>query len=95
MCNALHVLLKGKIRTWMFGRIRQHRARGDDTGSHGSLALILFPKRKTNSPATFTVDEDVVLLKGSKESVFTLMHSMPLFLCIISFVSVQAAINVR
>ena len=35
---------------------------------------------KTNSPPTFTVDEDVVLLKGTKESVFTLMHSMPLFL---------------
>ena len=35
---------------------------------------------KNQFPATFTVDEDVVLLKGSKESVFTLMHSMPLFL---------------
>ena len=35
---------------------------------------------KNQFPATFTVDEDVVLLKGTKESVFTLMHSMPLFL---------------
>lgn len=43
-----------------------------------SLRLISF--RENQFPATFTVDEDVVLLKGSKESVFTLMHSMPLFL---------------
>ena len=50
-CNALHVLLKGKLNVDVL----------DVSG-------------------TFTVDEDVVLLKGSKESVFTLMHSMPLFL---------------
>ena len=53
-CNALHVLLEGKLNVDVL--------------------------EKNQFPATFTVDEDVVLLKGTKESVFTLMHSMPLFL---------------
>ena len=77
-CNALHVLLKGKLNVDVLD-VSGNIVRVETIQLHARCyASYLF--RENQFPATFTVDEDVVLLKGSKESVFTLMHSMPLFL---------------
>lgn len=78
-CNALHVLLKGKLNVDVLD-VSGNIVRVETIQAPRTFATPHIFSEKNQFPATFTVDEDVVLLKGSKESVFTLMHSMPLFL---------------
>ena len=78
-CNALHVLLKGKLNVDVLD-VSGNIVRVETIQAPRKFATPHIFSEKNQFPATFTVDEDVVLLKGSKESVFTLMHSMPLFL---------------
>ncbi len=79
VCNYLHILMKGKL----------HVDVVDVSGSKVRVETIRAPRtfatphifaQKNLFPATFTVVEEVTLLRATKESVFSLMNSMPLFL---------------
>jgi CRP-like cAMP-binding protein len=89
-CRHLHLLLKGK----MFVDVV------DVSGSEVRVETIRAPRsfatphlfaEKNQFPATFTVVEDIVLLRATRESVFGLMHSMPQFLQ--NFLCVSANCN--
>ena len=86
-CNALHVLLKGKLNVDVLD-VSGNIVRVETIQAPRTFATPHIFSEKNQFPATFTVDEDVVLLKGSKESVFTLMHSMPLFLHNLSLIHI-------
>ena len=90
-CNALHVLLKGKLNVDVLD-VSGNIVRVETIQAPRTFATPHIFSEKNQFPATFTVDEDVVLLKGSKESVFTLMHSMPLFLH--NFLCVSTSCNI-
>lgn len=78
-CNALHVLLKGKLHVDVLD-VSGNVIRVETIEAARTFATPHIFSEKNQFPATFTVDEDVVLLKASKESVFELMHTIPLFL---------------
>ncbi|MDH6304758.1 CRP-like cAMP-binding protein [Parabacteroides sp. PF5-5] len=79
VCNYLHILLKGKLYVDVLdvsgGKVRVETIRAPRTFATPHI----FAQRNL-FPATFTVIEDVTLLRATKESVFALMNSMPLFL---------------
>ena len=70
-CNALHVLLKGKLNVDVLD-VSGNIVRVETIQAPRTFATPHIFSEKNQFPATFTVDEDVVLLKGSKESVFTM-----------------------
>ena len=82
---AIHVLLEGKLNVDVV----------DVSGGEVRVEVIKAPRtfatphvfaEKNQFPATFSVEEDVVLMKISKDSFFKMMHSMPVllhnFLCV-------------
>ena len=84
-CQAIHVLLEGKLNVDVV----------DVSGGEVRVEVIKAPRtfatphvfaEKNQFPATFSVEEDVVLMKISKDSFFKMMHSMPVllhnFLCV-------------
>ena len=84
-CNDLHILLEGKLNVDVT----------DLSGSIVRVEVIQAPRtfatphifaQKNQFPATFTVEEDVTLMRVAKADFFTLMHSMPQllhnFLCV-------------
>lgn len=78
-CNALHILLKGKLNVDVQD-VSGNNVRVETIQAPRTFATPHIFSDKNLFPATFTVEEEVVLIKASKESVFALMHSMPLFL---------------
>lgn len=78
-CNALHILLKGKLDVDVLD-VSGVLVRVETIEAPRTFATPHIFSEKNQFPATFTVAEDVVLLKATKESVFSLMGSMPLFL---------------
>lgn len=78
-CNALHILLKGKLNVDVQD-VSGNNVRVETIQAPRTFATPHIFSEKNVFPATFTVEEEVVLIKASKESVFALMHSMPLFL---------------
>lgn len=78
-CNALHILLKGKLNVDVQD-VSGNSVRVETIQAPRTFATPHIFSEKNLFPATFTVEEEVVLVKGSKESVFALMHSLPLFL---------------
>lgn len=84
-CQAIHVLLEGKLNVDVV----------DVSGVEVRVEVIQAPRtfatphvfsEKNLFPATFSVEEDVVLMKIAKDSFFKMMHSIPLllhnFLCV-------------
>ena len=84
-CNALHILLKGKLNVDVT----------DVSGNVVRVEVIQAPRtfatphifaEKNQFPATFTVEEEVTLVRVAKTDFFSLMHSMPQllhnFLCV-------------
>lgn len=78
-CNALHILLKGKLNVDVQD-VSGNNVRVETIQAPRTFATPHIFSDKNLFPATFTVEEEVVLIKASKESVFALMQSMPLFL---------------
>ncbi len=79
VCNYLHILLEGKLHVDVVdvsgGEVRVETIRAPRTFATPHIFA-----QKNQFPATFTVVEDVTLLRATKESVFSLMNSIPLFL---------------
>lgn len=84
-CQAIHVLLEGQLNVDVT----------DVSGVEVRVEVIKAPRtfatphvfaEKNVFPATFSVEEDVVLMKIAKDSFFKMMHTMPLllhnFLCV-------------
>ena len=84
-CHAIHVLLEGKLNVDVV----------DVSGGEVRVEVIKAPRtfatphvfaEKNQFPATFSVEEDVVLMKIPKESFSKVMHTTPLllhnFLCV-------------
>ncbi|MCD8268634.1 MAG: Crp/Fnr family transcriptional regulator [Parabacteroides sp.] len=84
-CHAVHVLLEGKLNVDVL----------DVSGNEVRVEVIQAPRtfatphvfaEKNVFPATFSVEEDVTLMRISKDSFFKMMHTMPLllhnFLCV-------------
>ena len=78
-CNHLHVLLEGKLLVDVED-VSGTEVRVETIRAIRTFATPHIFAQKNIFPATFTVEEDVVLLRATKESVFGLMNSMPLFL---------------
>ena len=78
-CNYLHVLLEGKLLVDVED-VSGTEVRVETIRAIRTFATPHIFAQKNIFPATFTVEEDVVLLRATKESVFGLMNSMPLFL---------------
>lgn len=79
VCNYLHVLLKGKLLVDVID-VSGNEVRVETIRAPRTFANPHIFAQKNLFPATFTVEEDVTLLRATKESVFALMNSMPLFL---------------
>lgn len=84
-CNYLHILLEGKLNVDVT----------DVSGNVVRVEVIQAPRtfatphifaEKNQFPATFTVEEEVSLMRVAKADFFSLMHSMPQllhnFLCV-------------
>lgn len=84
-CQAIHVLLEGQLNVDVT----------DVSGVEVRVEVIKAPRtfatphvfaEKNVFPATFSVEEEVVLMKIAKDSFFKMMHTMPLllhnFLCV-------------
>ena len=84
-CNALHILLEGKLNVDVT----------DVSGNIVRVEVIQAPRtfatphifaEKNQFPATFTVEEDVILVRVAKNDFFNLLHSIPQllhnFLCV-------------
>jgi CRP-like cAMP-binding protein len=79
VCKYLHLLLKGKMHVDVID-VSGNEVRVETIHAPRSFATPHIFAEKNQFPATFTVVEDVTLLRATKESVFALMNSMPLFL---------------
>ena len=79
VCKYLHLLLKGKLNVDVID-VSGSEVRVETIRAPRSFATPHIFAEKNLFPATFTVVEDVTLLRATKESVFALMNSMPLFL---------------
>jgi CRP-like cAMP-binding protein len=90
VCNYLHILLKGKLHVDVTdvsgGEVRVETIRALRTFATPHIFA-----QRNYFPATFTVVEDVTLFRATKDSVFALMNSMPLFLQ--NFLHVSASCN--
>lgn len=84
-CNALHILLRGKLNVDVT----------DVSGNIVRVEVIQAPRtfatphifaEKNQFPATFTVEEEVTLVRVAKDDFFNLMHAIPQllhnFLCV-------------
>ena len=78
-CRHLHLLLKGKMHVDVID-VSGSEVRVENINAPRSFATPHIFAENNLFPATFTVSEDVVLLRATKESVFELMHRIPLFL---------------
>ena len=78
-CKYLHLLLEGKLNVDVID-VSGNEVRVETIHAPRSFATPHIFAEKNVFPATFTVVEDVTLMRATKESVFTLMKSMPLFL---------------
>jgi len=79
VCKYLHLLLEGKLHVDVID-VSGNEVRVETIHAPRSFATPHIFAEKNFFPATFTVVEDVTLLRATKESVFALMKSMPLFL---------------
>ncbi|MCC8154184.1 MAG: Crp/Fnr family transcriptional regulator [Tannerellaceae bacterium] len=79
VCNHLHILLKGKLHVDVMD-VSGIEVRVETIKAQRSFGTPHIFAEKNQFPATFTVVEDVILFKATKESVFKIMNSMPLFL---------------
>ena len=79
VCKYLHLLLEGKLYVDVID-VSGNEVRVETIHAPRSFATPHIFAEKNLFPATFTVVEDVTLLRATKESVFALMNSMPLFL---------------
>lgn len=79
VCKYLHLLLKGKLNVDVID-ISGSEVRVETIRAPRSFATPHIFAEKNVFPATFTAVEDVTLMRATKESVFALMHRMPLFL---------------
>lgn len=84
-CNALHILLGGKLNvdvTDVSGNI----VRVEVIQAPRTFATLHIFAEKNQFPATFTVEEDVILVRVAKDDFFNLMHAIPQllhnFLCV-------------
>jgi len=79
VCKYLHLLLKGKLHVDVID-VSGNEVRVETIHAPRSFATPHIFAEKNFFPATFTVVEDVTLMRATKESVFALMKSMPSFL---------------
>jgi CRP-like cAMP-binding protein len=79
VCKYLHLLLKGKMYVDVID-VSGNEVRVETIRAPRSFATPHIFAEKNLFPATFTVVEDITLLRATKESVFALMNSIPLFL---------------
>jgi len=79
VCKYLHILLKGKMHVDVID-VSGNEVRVETIHAPRTFATPHIFAEKNVFPATFTVVEDIILLRATKESVFALMNSMPLFL---------------
>jgi len=79
VCKYLHLLLKGKLHVDVID-VSGNEVRVETIHAPRSFATPHIFAEKNLFPATFTVVEDVTLLRATRESVFALMNSFPLFL---------------
>jgi len=79
VCKYLHLLLKGKLHVDVID-VSGNEVRVETIHAPRSFATPHIFAEKNIFPATFTVVEDITLLRATKESVFALMKTMPLFL---------------
>jgi len=78
-CKYLYLLLKGRLHVDVID-VSGNEVRVETINAPCSFATPHLFAEKNIFPATFTVVEDVTLMRATKESVFALMKSMPLFL---------------
>jgi CRP-like cAMP-binding protein len=90
VCKYLHILLKGKMHVDVID-VSGNEVRVETIHAPRSFATPHIFAEKNVFPATFTVVEAVTLLRATKESVFALMNSIPVFLQ--NFLSVSADCN--
>ena len=90
VCKYLHLLLKGKLHVDVID-VSGNEVRVETIHAPRTFATPHIFAEKNAFPATFTVVEDVTLLRATKESVFALMNRMPLFLQ--NFLSVSTGCN--
>ena len=79
VCKYLHILLKGKMHVDVID-VSGNEVRVETIHAPRTFATPHIFAEKNLFPATFTVVEDIVLLRATKESFFTLMHSIPVLL---------------
>jgi CRP-like cAMP-binding protein len=89
-CNYLHILLKGRLSVDVTD-VSGAEVRVGSVCAPRSFATPYIFAQRNFFPVTFTVAEDAVLVRATRESVFGLMNCMPLFLQ--NFLSVSAACN--
>lgn len=84
-CNAVHVLLEGKLNVDVLD-VSGVIVRVETIQAPRTFATPHVFSEKNAFPATFTVEENIVLMKIAKDSFFTLMHTIPTllhnFLCV-------------
>lgn len=90
VCNYLHVLLEGKLLVDVLD-VSGNLVRVETIRAPRTFATPHIFAQRNIFPATFTVDEDVTLLRATKDSVFKLMNSIPLFLS--NFLCVSTSCN--
>jgi len=78
-CKYLHLLLKGKLYVDVID-VSGNEVRVESIYAPRSFATPHIFAEKNIFPSTFTVVEDATLLRATRESVFSLMNSIPLFL---------------
>ena len=79
VCKYLHLLLKGKLNVDVID-VSGNEVRVETIHAPRSFATPHIFAEKNIFPATFTVVEDITLFRATKESVFSLMKTMPQFL---------------
>jgi len=79
VCKYLYILLKGKLNVDVID-ISGNEVRIETIRAPRSFATPHIFAEKNTFPTTFTVAEDATLLRATKESVFALMNTIPLFL---------------
>jgi CRP-like cAMP-binding protein len=79
VCKYLHLLLKGKLYVDVID-VSGNEVRVETIRASRSFATPHIFAEKNTFPATFTVVEDVILFRATKESVFALMNNVPQFL---------------
>ncbi len=79
VCNYLHILLKGKLLVDVMN-VSGSEVRVETIRAPRTFATPHIFAQRNIFPATFTVEDDITLLRATKESVFKLMNEIPLFL---------------